>query len=154
MSKIPPPPKFCVTRNMPNVQIDKKELQAGTIVIAFQGATWGCVGPEELACVLDGHDPYKSMFFTVAKEALEEITAHIETAERSKRLLDTFEELVTLVTLETASGELVTISKIPTFNKQPDVLLFGARIFIFDRMDMQANQLHYKEAFAFAVFPE
>jgi hypothetical protein len=52
------------------------------------------------------------------------------------------------VELRTSDGGLVVRAVLPPFDPPPDVLLWGARVFRYDRDG------RYLEAFAFAVLPQ
>ena len=47
----------------------KKDLQAGTIVYEFFGVTYGCIGPDGIACT---KEPDKTPFFEVPRNAVRE----------------------------------------------------------------------------------
>lgn len=59
------------------------------------------------------------------------------------------------VTLKTSDGALVHRTEIPPFNKYPDVLLWGDRIFYLrNREDQNSLMGTYIEAFAYAITGE
>jgi hypothetical protein len=47
-----------------------RELREGTELVAFRGATYGCIGPDGVAMSLDGDNP----FFEIPRDALEWLT--------------------------------------------------------------------------------
>lgn len=60
-----------------------------------------------------------------------------------------------LVKLFTSSGGSVTEAELPPFNKYPDVLMWGERIFKFERVIPGKPEWgRYLEAFSFYIVPQ
>lgn len=55
------------------------------------------------------------------------------------------------VTLENSFGDLVHRGKLPPFNHQPGVILWGTRYFIFWKINLYDSSIIYRETFAFAL---
>lgn len=58
------------------------------------------------------------------------------------------------ITLQTAGGEHVGWFRIPAFNRWPDVVFYGQRVFRFHEASGLAPEATYREAFGVAVVEE